>query len=243
MDSSIIPNVGHKLADVPFDLMLMNVGTAIAKAQFEMDQESISILQAMCTQTVSLPALKIEKGKLSDHPIETSMIGAGFQPTFYQFAETIIEIKMTINVAMEQTEEKEVEGTETTTTTDSTQISARGRVLGFLRGSRLRTLKKKTVVTTTPIDATYTNKYNYNQEGSSLLRTRIVPVPPNTIVQKQLEMRAQAMQLDYELQLKEYELYIEMQREKFQNSLENKLEQTAEEINTEIQNETTSTTT
>ena len=217
-------DVGGLLASVPFDQMLENVGKAIARAQAELDRESITILQEMCEKdTVRLPALKIEKGKLKDETLTTSMIGAGFQPTFYQFAETIIEVKMTINVATESTEEKEISGEETTTTTN------------YYRNPFSRRLRRaRTVVTTTPVDATYTNKYNFTQEGTSMMRTRLVPVPPNSIIQRQLEMRAQAMQLDYELQLKEYELYIEMLREEREKNAEEKLKTTQDEISKEI---------
>ena len=217
-------DVGGLLASVPFDQMLENVGKAIARAQAELDRESINILQEMCEKdTVRLPALKIEKGKLKDETLTTSMIGAGFQPTFYQFAETIIEVKKTINDATESTEEKEISGEETTTTTNYYRYP-------FSR--RLR--RARTVVTTTPVDATYTNKYNFTQEGTSMMRTRLVPVPPNSIIQRQLEMRAQAMQLDYELQLKEYELYIEMLREEREKKAEEKLKTTQDEISKEI---------
>lgn len=219
-------DVGGLLASVPFDQMLENVGKAIARAQAELDRESINILQEMCEKdTVRLPALKIEKGKLKDETLTTSMIGAGFQPTFYQFAETIIEVKMTINVATESTEEKEVSGEET-------KKEVMTNYYPYLLGRRRR--RTRTVITTTPVDATYTNKYNFTQEGTSMMRTRLVPVPPNSIIQRQLEMRAQAMQLDYELQLKEYELYIEMLREQREKKAEEKLKNTQDEIEKEI---------
>lgn len=229
-------DVGTLLANVHFDTLLTNVGVAIAKAQAAMDDESIRILGEMCEKEVSLPALQISKGKLSDHPITTTMIGAGFQPTFYQFAETIIEIKMTINLTTESTEEKTVSGEEKKeeTTSIEKRTSYRYRIFGRRNTT---TSKTRTVVTTTPIDATYTNKYTFNQEGSSLLRTRLVPVPPNTIIQRQLEMRAQAMQLEYDLQLKEYELYLEMLRESREKKAEETLKNTEKEIETELEKE------
>jgi hypothetical protein len=69
------------------------------------------------------------------------------------------------------------------------------------------------VVTTTPIDASYSSKYNYTQEGSSLIRTRLVPVPPNSIIQRQLDMRSQAMQLMFELDMKKLELALEEKKQ------------------------------
>lgn len=217
------PDVGQLLLNVPFAEMLTNVGAAIAKAQAALDHESINILEEMCQKnTVTLPALKIKDGVLTDEPIMTSMIGAGFQPTFYQFAETIIEVKMTISVNLEKTEEKRESG----------EVKKQSLTLYRNRQNRLGL---RSVVTTTPVDATYTNKYNFNQEGTSMLRTRLVPVPPNNIIQQQLDIRAQAMQMDYELQLKEYELYLEMLREQREKENADKLEKTQTAIENEQQ--------
>ena len=219
------PDVGQLLTNVDFAEMLTNVGIAIAEAQTRLDHNSITILQEMCEKdTVSLPALKIENGVLTDEPIQTSMIGAGFQPTFYQFAETIIEIKMTISVNLEKSEEQKQSG----------EVKKQSLSLYRKRNNRLGL---RSVITTTPIDATYTNKYNFNQEGTSLLRTRLVPVPPNNIIQQQLDIRAQAMQMDYELQLKEYELYLEMLRENREKENADRLEKTQTAIENEQKKE------
>ena len=193
-------SVGQELLNVPFADMVTSIATAIARSQAALDLESITILREMCDKKatpVTLPYLVMENGVLKDKDVETSMIGAGFQPTFYQFAETIIEVKMAITINRETTTEKQYSGEETTTTTTY------GRVY-----SRRGLTRRQVTVTSTPVDASYSNKYNYTQEGSSLLRTRLVPVPPNAIIQQQLEMRAQAMQLEHELQLKEYELVL-----------------------------------
>lgn len=180
-------SVGHELLNVPFAQMISSMASAIARSQAALDLESIGILREMCdmqTNPVSLPYLTVENGKLKDVNVTTSMVGAGFQPTFYQFAETIIEVKMAITVNQEDVTTKTYKGNETKITLARNRIS----------------------ISSTPVDATYSSKYNYTQEGSSLLRTRLVPVPPNAIIQQQLEMRAQAMQMEYELQLKQFEL-------------------------------------
>jgi hypothetical protein len=146
---------------------------------------------------VFLPAIKIEGGEVVEDEIETSMVGAGFQPTFYQFAETIIEVKMAITMSRETEYTSESKGEVKTTSTTS----------------KWWNLSRKTVVTTTPIDASYSSKYNYTQEGSSLIRTRLVPVPPNSIIQRQLDMRSQAMQLMFELDMKKLELALEEKKQ------------------------------
>ena len=59
---------------------------------------------------------------------------------------------------------------------------------------------KKPIARTTTVDASYSSKYNYSAEGSSLLRTRLVPVPPNTTIADIIEMRSSAMQLAFDLE-------------------------------------------
>jgi hypothetical protein len=64
-------------------------------------------------------------------------------------------------------------------------------------------------ITSTPMNSTYTNSFNYSVEGSSLLRTRLVPLPPNNFIQRLLDMKSQSIQAFYELELKKAELAIE----------------------------------
>jgi hypothetical protein len=192
--------IGQELLNVPFPQMVYQLASAIARSQSLLDRESIEILKIMGNKELApvfLPAIKIEGGEVVEDEIETSMVGAGFQPTFYQFAETIIEVKMAITMSRETEYTSETKGEVKTTSTTS----------------KWWNLSRKTVVTTTPIDATYSSKYNYTQEGSSLIRTRLVPVPPNSIIQRQLDMRSQAMQLMFELDMKKLELALEEKKQ------------------------------
>jgi hypothetical protein len=192
--------IGQELLNVPFPQMVYQLASAIARSQSLLDRESIDILKVMGNKELApvfLPAIKIEGGEVVEEEIETSMVGAGFQPTFYQFAETIIEVKMAITMSRETEYTSETKGEVKTTSTTS----------------KWWNLSRKTVVTTTPIDATYSSKYNYTQEGSSLIRTRLVPVPPNSIIQRQLDMRSQAMQLMFELDMKKLELALEEKKQ------------------------------
>jgi len=169
-------SIGQQLLDVPFSEMVSSLGIAIATAQTELDKNSIEILKLMGEEgKVELPMVQMEydRGKnglkISDKPFYTSMIGAGFQPTFYQFAETVIEVKIAISMSYESSSE-------------------------YTYGSKTEVKnKKKTFARTTTVDASYSSKYSYNAEGSSLLRTRLVPVPPNTVISQVIDMRNQAM--------------------------------------------------
>lgn len=193
MESS---NVGQELLNVPFAEMVYELGNAIACAQTALDSNSMKILQRMgdaenypvyipCFDVGANGSLFEDDDEGNKQNIRTSMIGAGFQPTFYQFAETIIEVKMTIRYEHQQSYENKKQGNVTTKTKKN----------GFLG------LFGSTKTTTTPINATYTNKYNYSAEGTSLLRTRLVPVPPNTIIQKFIDLKAQYLSLAYDAQI------------------------------------------
>lgn len=188
-------SVGQKLLDVPFPEMVYKLASAIAESQLKLDMSSIDILRIMgdkANYPVSLPAVKVDAGgeviNSEDADFETSMIGAGFQPTFYQFVETMIEVQMAVSVTSENTSENKVKGT------------AYSYSYGYPRSLRIRA---------TPVDATYTSKYNFSQEGSSTIRTRLVPMPPNPFIQRLLDLKAQAMQHEFEIRLKEIELAIE----------------------------------
>jgi len=192
-------SIGHQLLNVPFDEMISSLGTAIAQAQYQLDQNSIEILRIMGEDnTVSLPFVSVSYDDkadtsgnaltISDNEIATSMIGAGFQPTFYQFAETIIEVKVAISMSYESSYE---------------------RTYGKEQEIKDTRAKKRPVTTTTTVDATYANKYNYSAEGSSLLRTRLVPVPPNPMISQVIEMRNQAMEKFFEIEMKKCETEIE----------------------------------
>ena len=208
-------NVGHELLNVPFGEMVFQVASSIAHSQAELDRESINILKMMGDKEnapVTLPHLEYEGGKFKDVELTTSMIGAGFQPTFYQFADTVIEVKMAISIGSGSEYENKQSGEIKTSSTSASSYS----------NGRYRSASYKTVVTSTPIDATYTSKYSFNQEGSSLLRTRLVPVPPNTIIQRQIDMRAQAMQLEFDLRAKELEAQIALAASKMSDPKEPK---------------------
>lgn len=208
-------SIGQELLNVPFPEMVYELASSIAKAQTNLDMESIEVLRAMGDKEaapVHLPTIKIDQGKnaedfVKEDEIVTSMIGAGFQPTFYQFAETIIEVKMSVTATTE-TEEK---GKRT------------GVTVSWLKQGNNR--RSRTGIRVTPVNASYTNKYNYTQEGASLLRTRLVPVPPNNIIQQQLDLRSQAMQMQFEFHAQQLEAELEMKQQQLRQEFDMKQNQ------------------
>ncbi|MBC7964260.1 MAG: hypothetical protein H7Y05_15115 [Steroidobacteraceae bacterium] len=177
-----MPNVGQELLNVPFAEMVLKLASAIAEGQYKLDMVSCKLAKFMGdknTAPIYLPDLTDPTGKKE---IVTSLIGAGFQPTFYQFTDTIIEVKMAIS--MNQTTEASV------------SVSASGGWGPF----------------SASVNASYSSKYSYSVEGSSLLRTKITPLPPNPFMQKVLDMKAQQMQQQFALEMKKMELQLEKER-------------------------------
>ncbi len=185
-----MPDVGHELLNVPFPEMVLKLASAIAEGQFKLDQVSCEIAKFMGDSDkapVHLPDL------LSDNPedeIVTSLIGAGFQPTFYQFTDTIIEVKMSISMNK--------------TTEASVSTTAKGGWGPF----------------SASVTASYSAKYSYSVEGSSLLRTKITPLPPNAFMQRILDMKAQKMQQEFAFKMKQAELQLEVKRRELEKQME-----------------------
>ncbi len=184
-----MPDVGQELLNVPFPEMVLKLATAIAEGQYKLDSVSTEIAKLMGDKEkapVYLPDLTSDDNK----EIVTSLIGAGFQPTFYQFTDTIIEVKMAIS--MNKTQEAAVSTT------------AKGGWGPF----------------SASVTASYSQKYSYSVEGSSLLRTKITPLPPNTFMQRILDMKAQKMQQEFALKLKEAEVKLELKRREIEKEME-----------------------
>jgi hypothetical protein len=108
-------------------------------------------------------------------PARLSMLELGFSPTFYQFVDTIIEVR----IAIKYTEE----GSSTTNTTTNSKQSSGNVGFRLFRGFRA-----DRNVTTTQVNASYTQKYGYSAEGSSLLRTKLVPIPPPAVLEERIRI-------------------------------------------------------
>lgn len=120
-------------------------------------------------------------------PNRLSMMELGFAPTFYQFVDTIIEVKITITISEERASSVEIKSdSKTHSRYDSFSFS---RSQSGLHASRYR----RRTVTTTQVNASYSNKYNYSAEGSSLLRTKLSPVPPPAILEERIRQQMELL--------------------------------------------------
>jgi hypothetical protein len=164
--------IGQDLLNVPMGEMIRDMAFAIAEAQVELDEASIHTATFMSDAQVAFGG------------DDLSMIELGFTPTFYQFVDTVIEVK----IAIKMTRERE----HTRSTSQETESNERSFGLSL---RRLRASRGNTVSTST-VDAMYSNKYSYSAEGSSLLRTKLAPVPPPAALEARIQMQLEEARRD-----------------------------------------------
>ena len=105
--------------------------------------------------------------KLLRVPTRVSMLELGFAPVFYSFVDTIIEVKISISISR------------SSSSTVNTKSRGASFGWGWNRGPRAS-------VSTSQVNATYSSKYSYTAEGSSLLRTKLAPIPTPPLLEERI---------------------------------------------------------
>ena len=118
-----------------------------------------------------------EKLKEVRVPQKLSMIELGFVPTFYQFVETIIEVRISISI---HGSTDDTRSNSTKVDTIATTYSNSGYWWYYNQGAQT------TNVTAAQVNASYSSKYSYDVTGSSYLKTKLVPVPPPPILEARI---------------------------------------------------------
>lgn len=159
-------SVGSDLLNVPFPQMVLQLALAIARGQAALDRTSIQTARELSRTRFDVLAEIVDE--ITPVPgtspggvpytgaqvtsqfnfVNMSLLQAGLFPTFYQFTESVIEVKMAISMK--------------TSSEFSLEVSAEG---GFACYSA-------------SVDAKYSQSFSYSVDGSSLLRTTLKPVPP-----------------------------------------------------------------
>lgn len=154
-------NITRELQNAPLPEMVKNLGTGIAEAQYALDKVSIKIAQMMSGfkedkngQLVQDPdsLIKLKQGEPG-----YSLLALGFTPTFYQYVDTLMEVKTSFS--MMQSREVGV----------SASVGVRAYFV------------------TASVSASYSQKYQYSAEGSSMVRTKLVTVPSPPIFEQRLK--------------------------------------------------------
>jgi hypothetical protein len=143
---------------MPFDEMIASMGTGIAEAQRKLDEISFEITKMMSGTEAKY------RIRLSDSADARSysLLELGFAPTFYQFVDTVLEVKVAFSM--------------------SSETSNSGSEGGKYQAK------------STPVDATYSNRFQYPVEGSSVMRTKLVTVPPPGLLEGRVRELVEAEQ-------------------------------------------------
>ena len=193
-------NYSEELSGAPLADLIHAVALAVADGQFQMDKASLRSAEFMSGW---MPRRDLDTGQLltpEGQPADMasyvntqvafgyhydqngervanslSMMELGFVPTFYQFVDTVIDMKLTLRLHRQGADSGGVEGTSTTT-----EQRAAGKAAGRSAG------KAKTVVTTRPVDARYASSYNFHAEMVSRVKTKLVPIPPPPLLEERI---------------------------------------------------------
>lgn len=197
-----LPKHSEELSGAPLADLIHTVALAVADGQFQMDKTSLRAAEFMSGQ---MPLRDLDSGQFltpeghsSDIPtlVDTrvlfgyryddqgqrqanrlSMMELGFVPTFYQFVDTVIDMKLTLRLHRQSADSGALQGTPTT------DQRAGGNAAG-----RSRQAKTKTVITTSPVDARYSSSYDFSAEMTSRVKTKLVPVPPPPFSRNELAL-------------------------------------------------------
>jgi hypothetical protein len=176
-------SVGQDLLDIPFADLVRNLAAAIAEGQLALDKSSIDTLRFLMAKENEVaivpeiaeiiePSVRQVRVGGKDVPITgvgirasgaapvlMTLLQAGLMPTFYQFTEASIEVKLAIT--MKRTDSSETSG--------RPGFAGRG-VMAFGSAVNFRN----------------SNTYSYTAQGSSTLKVTMRPVPPPSRLMPQL---------------------------------------------------------
>ena len=175
-------NIGQELQNVPFGELVGSVGVALAEAQYRMDLVGMRIAQMMSgsyeeldaegavtthdTRVTFGPEQKDATGATIAGSNRFSLLELGFTPTFYQFVDTVVEVKVSITINL--TDERET-------------VEKSGSFEG-----KAKIFKGELDIKTSSVSASYAAKYDYRAEASSMVRTKIVPLPPPAVLEERI---------------------------------------------------------
>jgi len=172
MTNPTITDVGNELQEVPFGEMMRSIAQGIADGQRSLDLAAVQTLIALSNTYVDVipevsevitpqqltvpisgqPAIEVTGARVTavaSDPVQISALQAGLLPTFYQFTEVDIALKLSIQ--LRQVTQTESDGTQT---------------LGiFAFGSHVNFRNQ--------------NTYSYSVDASSSVTATLKPVPPN----------------------------------------------------------------
>lgn len=193
--------VGNALTSVRIDNMILNLAKGIAWGQYELDKVGVDI-----TKMMGAPGTVAIGGE------QLSMLEAGFIPSFYHFVDTILELKMEVNIREETSTSL---GTKSATSGSSEfgtsgEVSMKSKASGgvnagafnasssFEVGMKAGWSSKSTAAYSSSVDASHAQKFSQDLSASSLMRTKLVPVPPPELLVERIKIMLEKLRKEAE---------------------------------------------
>lgn len=209
-------NVAGAITSMGIGEMISKLAIGIAEGQMELDTACMQIAQFLGEAQVAFG-----KRAGTDEPDLISLIELGFTPNFYQFVDTILEVRVAVSSQFEEKREvetsdlrlqqQEAQHQSAYEARSSSSYGGGGYSVGgswgwggwgygassygysggsSYRGASSSSYKAKNLQLTT-VDAKYASTYNYAVEASSLVKTKIVPVPPPSVFEEIVRAKVQ----------------------------------------------------
>jgi hypothetical protein len=209
-------NVAGAMTTMRLDELVSNLAIGIARGQMALDQACMDIAKFMSEAQVAFG-----KRPGTDQPDLMSLIELGFTPNFYQFVDTVLELRVAVSTKFEERREEDTSSTRLHTDAVDQQssyasqqgssysgggggwsfnwgwggVGASSYGYGYSgsqssqAGSSSSFKAKNTELAT--VDAKYASTYNYAVEASSVVKTKIVPVPPPAVFEEIVRAKVQ----------------------------------------------------
>lgn len=177
--------IGAEIGSVPIAEMIRAMAMAVADAQFELDKSSLMVAEFMSgrrpLRDPNTGDLVGQDGDPTSEPVMIdsriqfgfdvvdgkrvprllSLMELGFAPTFYQFVDTVIDVKVAL------------------------RLNKVSQPIDPATGQRAP-FGEQVVVSSSPIDGAYAAGYGFNMELASSFKTKLVPVPPPATLEARL---------------------------------------------------------
>lgn len=209
-------NVAGAMTTMRLDELVSNLAIGIARGQMALDQACMDIAKFMSEAQVAF-------GKVpgTNQPDLMSLIELGFTPNFYQFVDTVLELRVAVSTKFEEKREEDTSSTKLHTDETAQQSSYASQQgssssnwgwnwwnWGYSASSSSQSsqsassssFKSKNVEMAT-VDAKYASTYNFAVEASSIVKTKIVPVPPPAVFEEIVRAKVQERR-DWERRLR-----------------------------------------
>jgi hypothetical protein len=104
---------GQVLASLPLEGMISSLGIGIARAQEALDMNAIQTAVKLAEMTLDFPGPTDDDG--TPTKLTRSLLSLGFVPTFYQFTEATLDLKIEMKIQVEDKQGVQASGTASVT--------------------------------------------------------------------------------------------------------------------------------